>query len=113
MRSSRTLAHLLIAASCFLLNACAQQSTTSTTPSPSATLSPTAASSPTASVTGAATIVMGLGRFSGSTSVAIKAGQAVTFDDSTGGPHNLVTGMHGTFSAESGALGARGTGPRL
>jgi plastocyanin len=46
---------------------------------------------------------MGFGVFSGNTSVSIKAGQAVKFDDSTGGPHNLVTGMGGTFTAASGA----------
>jgi plastocyanin len=55
--------------------------------------------------------MMGFGQFSGNTSVSIKAGQAVNFDDSSGGPHNLVTGMHGSPSAESGApqqLGAPG-----
>lgn len=52
---------------------------------------------------GAATITMGTGQFTGNTSVTIKAGQTVTFDDSSGGPHNLVTGMNGTFSQEQGA----------
>jgi plastocyanin len=46
---------------------------------------------------------MGSGHFSGSTSVTIKAGQSVLFDDSTGGPHNLVIGTHGQFMAETGA----------
>jgi len=53
--------------------------------------------------TGAATISLGFRVFSGNTSVTIKAGQAVTFDDTSGGPHNLVTGMNGTYSHEAGA----------
>jgi plastocyanin len=46
---------------------------------------------------------MGSGHFSGNTSVTIKAGQSVLFDDSAGGPHDLVIGMHGTFTAQNGA----------
>src|SRR5689334_7692932 len=62
--------------------------------------------------TGAATITMGGTSFSGTTDVTIKAGQAVTFDDSNGGSHHLVTGSNGTFSQEAGApseFGANGT----
>ena len=52
------------------------------------------------------TISMGSGVFSGSTSLTIKAGDAVTFDDSSGGPHHLVTGTNGQFAAEAGAPSA-------
>src|SRR5258708_16744654 len=52
----------------------------------------------------AATITMEGSSFSGATSVTIKAGQAVKFDDSnSGGTHILVTGSHGAFTAASGA----------
>jgi plastocyanin len=57
------------------------------------------------------TISMGTGVFSGNASITVTAGTAVTFDDSNGGPHNLVTGTGGQFSAESGApseLGSNG-----
>jgi plastocyanin len=49
------------------------------------------------------TITMGSGVFSGNTSITIKAGDAVTFDDSAGGPHDLVIGTGGQFVAASGA----------
>jgi plastocyanin len=49
------------------------------------------------------TISMGSGIFSGNTSITIKAGNAVTFDDSAGGPHDLVIGTNGQFVAASGA----------
>jgi plastocyanin len=49
------------------------------------------------------TITMGSGVFSGNTSITIKAGDAVTFDDSAGGPHDLVIGTGGQFTAASGA----------
>jgi plastocyanin len=49
------------------------------------------------------TISMGFGAFSGSTSITIKAGDAVTFDDSNGGRHDLVIGTGGQFVAASGA----------
>jgi plastocyanin len=52
---------------------------------------------------GAATISMSAASFSGNTSVTIKAGQTVTFDDSSGGVHDLVTGTNGKFTAASGA----------
>jgi len=51
---------------------------------------------------GAATIQMGSGVFTTNTAT-VKAGQAVTFDDTNGGPHNLVTGSNGTPSQEAGA----------
>ena len=57
------------------------------------------------------TITMGSGAFSGNTTISVKAGTAVTFDDSNGGPHNLVTGTNGQFTAETGApseLGSNG-----
>ncbi|HEU5438843.1 MAG TPA: plastocyanin/azurin family copper-binding protein [Ktedonobacterales bacterium] len=49
------------------------------------------------------TITMGGTSFSGNTSVTIKAGDAVTFDDSSGGTHKLVTGTNGQFTAATGA----------
>jgi plastocyanin len=49
------------------------------------------------------TITMGSGVFSGNTSITIKAGDTVTFDDSAGGPHDLVIGTGGQFTAASGA----------
>jgi plastocyanin len=54
------------------------------------------------SAAGAATIHMGFGQFI-DTSATVKAGQAVTFDDSNGSQHNLVTGNNGTFTQETGA----------
>ena len=53
--------------------------------------------------TGGSTIAMGVGVFTGSTSVTVKAGDAVTFDDTSGGPHELVIGTNGTFTAATGA----------
>jgi plastocyanin len=41
--------------------------------------------------------------FSGATGITITAGQAVTFDDSSGGTHDLVTGTNGQFTAATGA----------
>ena len=49
------------------------------------------------------TISVGFGAFSGSTSITIKAGDSVTFDDSSGGSHELVIGTGGTFTATTGA----------
>jgi plastocyanin len=49
------------------------------------------------------TITMGSGVFSGNTSITVKAGDSVTFDDSSGGPHDLVIGTQGAFTAMSGA----------
>jgi plastocyanin len=49
------------------------------------------------------TISLGGSSFNGTTNVTIKAGEAVTFDDSSGGTHDLVTGTNGQFTAASGA----------
>jgi plastocyanin len=49
------------------------------------------------------TITMGFGAFSGNTSITVKAGDSVTFDDSSGGAHELVIGTQGHFTAVSGA----------
>jgi plastocyanin len=45
---------------------------------------------------------MGRSSFSGNTSVTIKAGQAVLFDDPSG-THDLVIGHNGQFSSMAGA----------
>ncbi len=58
-------------------------------------------SSSTAGTSGAATIPLSTSSFSGTTSVTIKAGQAVTF--TSNGTHDLVIGTNGHFSAENGA----------
>ncbi|HLJ80516.1 MAG TPA: plastocyanin/azurin family copper-binding protein [Ktedonobacterales bacterium] len=74
------------------------------TPVPPAATAPAAAATNTpAAPAGAATINMATTSFSGTTTVTIKAGQSVTFDDTNGGTHNLVTGSNGTFSQEAGA----------
>jgi plastocyanin len=52
---------------------------------------------------GSATIKLDVSSFSGNTSVTIKAGEAVTFDNSSGGTHMLVTGTNGQFTAATGA----------
>jgi plastocyanin len=52
---------------------------------------------------GSATISLGASSFSGTTSVTSKAGESVTFDDSSGGTHHLVTGTNGQFTAAAGA----------
>jgi len=49
------------------------------------------------------TIKMGGTTFTGNTTITIKKGESVTFDDSSGGPHQLVTGTHGKFTAAQGA----------
>src|SRR5262245_64955276 len=49
------------------------------------------------------TITMDAASFGGNTSVTIKAGESVTFDDSAGGTHMLVIGTNGQFSAANGA----------
>jgi plastocyanin len=80
--------------------------TATTPPTDTATTSATATATTAATTppaTGAATITMGTGIFSGSTSVSIKAGQGVTLNDANGGPHDLVIGTHGQFTAETGA----------
>jgi plastocyanin len=50
-----------------------------------------------------ATIGLGSSSFTGTTNVTIKAGESVTFDDSSGGTHHLVTGTNGQFNAATGA----------
>ena len=52
-----------------------------------------------------ATITMGEGQFTGNTAITITPGGTVTFDDTNGGQHNLVTGTNGSFTAEQGAPG--------
>ncbi len=52
---------------------------------------------------GSSTISLGPSSFSGNTNVTIKAGESVTFDDSSGGTHMLVTGTNGQFTAATGA----------
>ncbi|HEY7094552.1 MAG TPA: plastocyanin/azurin family copper-binding protein [Ktedonobacterales bacterium] len=52
---------------------------------------------------GGSTLSMSSSGFSGATSITVTAGQAVTFDDSSGGTHDLVTGTSGQFTAETGA----------
>lgn len=52
---------------------------------------------------------MGTSAFSGATSITIKVGDSVTFDDAAGGPHDLVTGTNGKFVAASGAPSALNT----
>jgi plastocyanin len=70
-----------------------------------ATLILAACSSGSSSSSGSngSTIAMGFGAFTGNTSITIKAGDSVTFDDSSGGVHQLVIGTSGQFSAVSGA----------
>src|SRR5262252_1595294 len=52
---------------------------------------------------GGATLSMSSSGFSGATNITITAGQAVTFDDSSGGTHDLVTGTNGQFTSATGA----------
>jgi plastocyanin len=49
------------------------------------------------------TLSLGASSFTGATDITITAGQSVTFDDSSGGTHDLVTGTNGQFTAETGA----------
>src|SRR5262249_28664297 len=51
----------------------------------------------------AATITMDEFNFTGPTSVTIKAGQAMNFDDTNGSTHMLVIGTIGVFQAQNGA----------
>ena len=52
---------------------------------------------------GGSTISMSFGSFSGNTTLSVKAGDAVSFDDTNGGAHQLVIGTHGAFAAVPGA----------
>lgn len=80
----------------------AQPTATTAAPQPTtSTAQPTATTGGAGS--GGATISMGSGHFTGNTTVTIKAGQSVVFDDSAGGPHDLVIGTHGVPSPETGA----------
>jgi plastocyanin len=93
---------------CVFLGLAACGGSPATGGSPSATSTPTATPTTpplatTPATSGAATIAMGFGVFKGTPSVTIKAGAAVTFDDSAGGPHNLVIGMHGQRMPQAGA----------
>lgn len=49
------------------------------------------------------TLSLGASSFTGATDITITAGQSVTFDDSSGGTHDLVTGTNGQFTAATGA----------
>jgi plastocyanin len=88
------------------LAACGSSSTPAAVPTdtpvpPTATTAaPTATSAPAGPVGG--TIMLGVGRFV-TTTATIKAGQAVKFDDTNGGPHNLLTGTNGTLTPATGA----------
>jgi len=53
--------------------------------------------------TSGSTITMGGTTFTGNTHITIRKGESVTFDDSNGGTHKLVTGTHGNFTAAQGA----------
>src|SRR6476469_9165750 len=63
----------------------------------------TVGSSGGGSSSGGSTLSLGASSFTGATSVTITAGQSVTFDDSSGGTHDLVTGTSGQFTAATGA----------
>ncbi len=96
-----------MAALALLLAGCGGTSGSGST-QPTATTASAPTTAPTATTgstggSGAATIAMGSGHFTGNTSVTVKAGQSVLFDDSAGGPHDLVIGTHGVFSSENGA----------
>jgi plastocyanin len=60
-------------------------------------------------ISNGSTLSMGSGVFSGNTNLTVKAGNTVTFDDSSGGPHHLVTGTNGQFASEAGAPSAFAT----
>jgi plastocyanin len=98
----------LLALGLTLMLALAACGSTSTLPSGTANAISTATAilappTATSSAGGAATIKMGSINFTVD-SATVKAGQAVMFiDPTTGGIHHLVTGTHGTFSAEAGA----------
>jgi len=57
----------------------------------------------TPAVSAAATITMDEFNFTGNAQVTIKAGQAVSFDDTHGSIHILVIGTNGQFQAQKGA----------
>lgn len=95
---------MMALAACGGASSAAGNNPTATTP-PLPTATETTAATATPSVSAAATISFGRENFAGTTSVTVKAGQAVLFDDpsGTGGVHDLVIGHNGQFSAMSGA----------
>lgn len=103
----RKLAGVLLLGVAFTLAACggatAGAGPTATIP-PAPTATTAAAPTATTASTAAATISFGRFSFAGATSVTIKVGQSVLFNDpaSSGGTHDLVIGTHGAFSAMSG-----------
>lgn len=103
----RKFAGLLLLGMVFILAACGSTSTTQGTTSATATTAAPAATATTSGPSAAATITFGRFNFSGNTSVTIKAGQSVLFDDpsSSGGTHILVIGHNGQFTSMSGAPG--------
>jgi len=89
-----------------MLAACGDTSTSTGGPAPTATLPAPTATTP---ANAAATVGMNGFAFTGSTSITIKAGQGVFFNDAPGndgGVHNLVTGKNGGYEAQPGAPGA-------
>src|SRR5262245_21351812 len=92
----------LVAISAPLLLAACGESSSGAGASPTATTAPTATATPVTR-SAAATITMDEFNFTGTTHVTIKAGQAVKFDDTQGGPHVLVIGTNGVLEAKSGA----------
>ncbi|HEX9035878.1 MAG TPA: plastocyanin/azurin family copper-binding protein [Ktedonobacterales bacterium] len=102
----RKLASVLIVAAALIFAACGSTSSTSGNPSPTATTPPAPTNTAAATLApSSATITMGRSSFSGNTSVTVKAGQAVLFDDpsANGGTHDLVIGQGGKFAGMSGA----------
>lgn len=102
----RKLAGVFLLCVAFTLAACGGTSSTNTTPTATTPPAATDTPAPPAATTppSAATITMGRSAFSGTTSVTIKAGQAVLFTDpsANGGIHDLVIGHNGQFQAMSG-----------
>lgn len=89
-----------------LLAACGDTSTGTAGPAPTATVPAPTATTP---ANAAATVGMNGFAFTGPTSITIKAGQGVFFNDAPGndgGVHNLVTGKNGGYEAQPGAPGA-------
>ena len=105
----RKLALVFMLVCAFALAACGASSVAATPTDTTAPVPTTAPTAPAATATtggsaSAATVTMGSQTFVNS-SVTIKAGQAVTFNDpsDTGNVHDLVTGLNGQFKAATGA----------
>jgi plastocyanin len=97
---------VLLAVIALLLLAACTGSSSGADATPTATSVPTVTPIPTATPDTsnvAATITMDEFNFTGNAHVTIKAGQAVSFDDTHGSIHVLVIGTHGQFKAMSGA----------